>query len=39
MQFKLQVVKEIEQVLFTVSQAQWNYGIQSRKTVVNWLNK
>jgi transposase-like protein len=39
MQFKLQVVKEIEQGLFTVSQAQRNYGIQSRKTVVNWLDK
>jgi len=39
MQFKLQVVKEIEQGLFTVTQAQRNYGIQSRKTVVNWLDK
>ncbi|WP_375562286.1 helix-turn-helix domain-containing protein [Bernardetia sp. OM2101] len=39
MQFKLQVVKEIEQGLFTVTQAQRNYGVQSRKTVVNWLDK
>ncbi len=39
MQFKLQVVKQIEQGLFTVTQAQRNYGVQSRKTVVNWLDK
>jgi hypothetical protein len=39
MQFKLQVVKEIEGGIFTASQAQRNYGIQSRKAVVNWLDK
>jgi transposase-like protein len=39
MQFKLQVVKEIEQGLFTVSQAQRNYGIQCRGTVAKWLEK
>jgi transposase-like protein len=39
MQFKLQVVKEIEQGLFTITQAQRNYGIQCRHTVVNWLKK
>jgi len=39
MQFKLQVVREVEDGVFTVSQAQRNYGIQSRSTVVKWLEK
>lgn len=39
MQFKLQVVREIEDGFFTVSQAQRNYGVQSRGTVVKWLEK
>ncbi len=39
MQFKLQVVREIEDGVFTVSQAQRNYGVQSRGTVVKWLEK
>jgi transposase-like protein len=39
MQFKLQVVKEIEEGIFTASQAQRNYGIQCRHTVINWLDK
>jgi len=39
MQFKLQVVREIEDGVFTVSQAQRNYGIQCRGTVVKWLEK
>ena len=39
MQLKLQIVREIEEGIFTVSQAQRNYGVQSRKTVVNWLEK
>jgi transposase-like protein len=38
-QFKLQVVREIEDRVFTVSQAQRNYGVQSRGTVVKWLEK
>jgi transposase-like protein len=39
MQFKLQVVREIEDGVFTVSQAQRNYGVQSRGTIVKWLEK
>ena len=39
MQLKLQIVREIEEGIFTVTQAQRNYGIQCRKTVVNWLEK
>ena len=39
LQFKLQVVREVEDGVFTVSQAQRNYGIQSRSTVVKWLEK
>ncbi|WP_291728875.1 transposase [Bernardetia sp.] len=39
MQLKLQIVREIEEGIFTVSQAQRNYGIQSRGTVVKWLEK
>lgn len=39
MQFKLQVVREIEDGVFTVSQAQRNYGVQCRGTVVKWLEK
>lgn len=39
LQLKLQIVREIEEGIFTVTQAQRNYGVQSRKTVVNWLEK
>lgn len=39
LQFKLQVVREVEDSVYTVSQAQRNYGIQSRSTVVKWLEK
>lgn len=39
MQLKLQIVREIEEGIFTISQAQRNYGIQSRGTVVKWLEK
>jgi transposase-like protein len=39
MQFKLQVVREIEDGVFTVSQAQRNYGVQCRGTIVKWLEK
>jgi len=36
---KLQIVKEIENGFLSISQAQGNYGIQSRSTVVNWVKK
>ena len=39
LQFKLQVVREVEDGIFTISQAQRNYGIQCRGTVVKWLDK
>ena len=36
---KLQVVQEIERGKLTITQAAKKYGIQCRKTVVNWLEK
>ena len=36
---KLQIVGELERGMTTVTQAQRQYGIQSRSTVVNWLRK
>lgn len=36
---KLSIVQEIEQGFLSVSQATNKYGIQCRKTVVNWLRK
>ena len=36
---KLQIVQSIEQGKLTTTQATKKYGIQSRKTVVNWLRK
>lgn len=39
MSFKLQIVQEIERGRLTTSEATKKYGIQCRKTVVNWLRK
>ena len=39
MQLKLQIVKEIEDGVFTITQAQKHYGVQCRKTVVSWMDK
>ena len=39
MSFKLQIVQEIERGQLTVTEATKRYGIQCRKTVVNWLKK
>lgn len=39
MSFKLQIVQEIERGHLTTTEATKKYGIQCRKTVVNWLNK
>src|SRR5690606_31824479 len=39
MSFKLQIVQEIERGQLTTTEATKKYGIQCRKTVVNWLNK
>ena len=36
---KLQIVQSIEQGKISTTQAQRNYGIQSRSTVVKWLRK
>ena len=36
---KLGIVQEVEQGFSSVSQATNKYGIQCRKTVVNWLKK
>lgn len=36
---KLAIVQEVEQGYSSVSQATKTYGIQCRKTVVNWLRK
>ena len=36
---KLQIVQSIEQGKLTTTQATKKYGIQCRKTVVNWLRK
>ena len=37
--FKLQIVQEIERGQLTSTEATKKYGIQSRKTVVQWLRK
>ena len=39
MSFKLQIVQEIEQGQLTATEATKKYGIQCRKTIVNWLRK
>ena len=36
---KLQIVQEVERGKLTTTQATKKYGIQCRKTVVNWLEK
>jgi len=36
---KLQIVQSIEQGKLSTTQATKKYGIQCRKTVVNWLRK
>ena len=36
---KLQIVTEIEQGRLSATQAQKNYGIQGKSTVLNWLRK
>jgi transposase len=37
--FKLQVIEEVEKGSLTYKQAQKNYGIQGRSTVLVWLRK
>lgn len=37
--FKLQVVREVEKGELTYKQAQKNYGIQGRSTVLVWIRK
>lgn len=37
--FKLNVIKEVESGVFTVTEVQKKYGIQSYSTVLNWLRK
>lgn len=39
MSFKLQIVQEIEQGHLTATEATKKYGIQCRKTVIEWLRK
>jgi len=39
MGFKLSVVSEVEEGVFTYKQAQRHYGIQGRSTVLSWLRK
>jgi transposase len=39
MSFKLQIVQEIEQGQLTATEATKKYGIQCRKTIVQWLRK
>ena len=39
MQLKLQIVQEIERGQLTATEATKKYGIQCRKTVVEWLRK
>ena len=39
MSFKLQIVQEIERGQLTITEATKKYGIQCRKTVVEWLRK
>lgn len=36
---KLQIVQAIEQGVLSTTQAQRQYGIQARSTIVNWLRK
>jgi transposase len=39
MSFKLQIVQEVEQGHLTATEATKKYGVQCRKTVVEWLKK
>lgn len=39
MSFKLQIVQEIEQGRISISQVKKDYAIQSRSTIVQWLQK
>ena len=39
MSFKLQIVQEIERGKLSTTESTNNYGIQGRKTVVQWLRK
>lgn len=39
MSFKLQIVQEIEQGQLTATEATKKYGIQCRKTIIEWLRK
>jgi transposase len=39
MSLKLQIVREIERGVLSITQARKQYGIQSRSTVVQWLRK
>jgi len=39
MSFKLQIVQEVERGKLTTTEATKQYGIQCRKTVVQWLRK
>jgi transposase-like protein len=39
MSFKLQIIQEIEQGQLTATEATKKYGIQCRKTVIEWLRK
>ena len=39
MSFKLQIVQEIERGKLSTTEATKKYGIQCRKTVVQWLRK
>jgi len=39
MSFKLQIVQEIERGQLTATEATKRYGVQCRKTVVEWLKK
>jgi len=39
MAFKLQIVREIEQGRTSISQVKKDYAIQSRSTIVQWLQK
>jgi transposase-like protein len=39
MSFKLQIVQEIERGKLSITEATKKYGIQCRKTVVQWLRK
>jgi len=39
MSFKLQIVQEIEQGHLTATEATNKYGVQCRKTIIEWLRK